>query len=182
VCACSGRIRGHRWCRACSLLSCACTRDDGEVDARSPMGEAGSQRTHINAGMRKTTHSSRKATVYRPPRHPEKLHPHFFSPYLSEIDIRLCEYFSPLQVDAAPTVVASRAAVGIFLGNRRPRASHAPHGANPNLKAAHAGASTRNPQHLQPKVSTFICREAVLLFPTRFLHSSTLQVPTRFAP
>ena len=49
------------------VLSYTCTRDDGEleVDARSPIGEAGSQRTHINAGMRKTARSSRMATAHR---------------------------------------------------------------------------------------------------------------------
>ena len=67
------------YCDTHDGLSCACTRDDsdGEVDARSPIGEAGSQRTHINAGMRKTTRSSRKATAHRPPPSrsiPKKLH------------------------------------------------------------------------------------------------------------
>ena len=34
-----------RWCVQ-GVLSYTCTRDDCEVDARSPIGEAGSQRTH----------------------------------------------------------------------------------------------------------------------------------------
>jgi hypothetical protein len=34
-----------RW-RVQGVLSYTCTRDDREVDARSPIGEAGSQRTH----------------------------------------------------------------------------------------------------------------------------------------
>ncbi len=53
----------------------------GEVDARSPIGEAGSQRTHrdINAGMRKTAYSSRKAAAYRPPGIPKKTTITFFS-------------------------------------------------------------------------------------------------------